>query len=192
MHATSEASVPYHSLSRPGLTKSRRYGCYCGRHPRTAVYIFSRPSLPILFAKVLILFSQTLGTPSFSSFCLLPVNIRKRFVTSYVKHRARNYIYISTRVQIGVRSLLHLLSTLLILLCQQRTRAEEHKEQHPFPAKSFAPFNQKDIHPKHHPRRCKDATKLLQHLPNDPRRRRAPSTESLNLPCRNRPCRIWP
>ena len=55
-------------------------------------------SIPV--CKILILFSQTLGTPFFSSFCLLPVNIRKRFATSHVKHQARNYIYKSANCSI--------------------------------------------------------------------------------------------
>ena len=57
------------------------------------------------------------------------------------------------RVQIAVRSLLSLQSTFRILLLQQRTSTKERKDQHPIPANSLSHFAQKDIYPKHKPRR---------------------------------------
>lgn len=150
MHATFEALVLYHSMSRRNIRESWRYECHCSRLSHTIVYIIPRPSLLILFATAHILFSQTPGIPSFSCFCLLPVNIRKRFATSYVKHHARNYTYKSANC-----STFSSLSTwyILILLLQLRISAKERKEQYPISDKSLSHFKQKDIRPKHSPRR---------------------------------------
>ena len=45
MHATFEASVLYHSISRPNLRESSRYGFHCSILSRTIVYIIAKPSL---------------------------------------------------------------------------------------------------------------------------------------------------
>ena len=106
-----------------------------GRLPGTAVYIIPKICHLMLFANNPILFSQTLGTPSFSYFCLLPVNIRKRFATSYVKHHAQMYTYSQTKsVRLSSTSTQHI----LILLSQQRIRHKERKEQHLIPANSLS------------------------------------------------------
>ena len=122
MHATFEALVLYHSLSRPNQRGSWQYGRHCNKLARTIVYKIPRPSLLLLFATVLVLFFQTLGYSIFSCFCLLPVNIRKRLphLTSNVR-----LAMVHIRAQIAVWSLFSLHSTFRVLLLQQNISTEE-------------------------------------------------------------------